>query len=283
MVSSNSDDGLGYGISCDGGVQGRITPQPHTRGTTITVKDLFYNVPARKKFLKTTRGEQLAITRMVEQIVIPFPSIHFSLTLDGRRTLDLPSANSTLERIGAVAGPQFAKTLIQCNGSGPAMDVLIYVSSPEEQLRERPRFGSLFVNLRRIDNNSVTYAIREAFSQFLGSTFRPSFFCFLNIDPSKIDVNVHPTKQQVKFDNERELFSFIFSATKNGISSCLMEPTQFVTSQAQPTGHTASKDINPGIHYLSFIFSLKEQCFRARCFTNHSPVSIFWQSKRKRD
>jgi DNA mismatch repair protein MutL len=216
IISSNASSGLGYELTTSGGVQSEMKPLPHLQGTTVIVRDLFFNVPARKKFMKTRKGEQLAITRMVEQIVIPFPSIHFTLTIDGRRVLDTPVADTPLKRIADIAGNEFARSLIECRGTKDGMEVLAFVSTPE-QLKERPRFQSLYVNLRRIDNDSVTYAIREAFSQFLGSGYRPSFFAFLDIDPSRIDVNVHPTKQQVKFDDERELFGFIFSAVKRGV------------------------------------------------------------------
>ena len=199
VESSSSEDGLGFRISSDGGAVHELLPCPHNRGTTVSVRDLF-QCACTKKFMKTHRGEQLACMRFFEQIAIPFPSVHFTLSIDNKKVLEFPIASSPLERIGAVAGNQFARRLIECRGSRPGMEALIYVSSPED-LKERPRFNSLFVNLRRIDNDSVTFAVREAFSQFLGSSFRPSFFCFLDIDPSRIDVNVHPTKQQVKFDN----------------------------------------------------------------------------------
>jgi len=110
------------------------------------------------------------------------------------------------------------------------MEILAFVSTPE-QLKERPRFQSLYVNLRRIDNDSVTFSIREAFSQYLGATYKPSFFAFLDIDPSRIDVNVHPTKQQVKFDDERELFGFVYGVVKQGIGAVVMKPDQFQTEQ----------------------------------------------------
>jgi DNA mismatch repair protein MutL len=216
IISSNNSSGLGYELTANGGELGVMKPQPHLQGTSVIVRDLFFNVPARKKFMKTRKGEQLAITRIVEQIVIPFPSIHFTLTIDGKRVLDTPVADNPLKRIADIAGNEFSRSLIECRGSKSGMEVLAFVSTPE-QLKERPRFQSLYVNLRRIDNDSVTFAIREAFSQFLGSGYKPSFFAFLDIDPSRIDVNVHPTKQQVKFDDERELFGFIYSAVKHGV------------------------------------------------------------------
>ncbi|NLW31241.1 MAG: DNA mismatch repair endonuclease MutL [Fibrobacter sp.] len=241
IASSNSSDGLGYEIANDGGVQTSIKPCPHNRGTTVSVRDLFYNVPARKKFMKTRRGEHLAIVRMLEQLVIPFSSIHFTVTMDGKRIFDLPSSNNPTERIASVAGAQFAKKLIMCQGSASGLDALVYVSTPEG-LRQRPRFQSLYVNLRRIDNDSVSYAVKEAFSKFLGFNYRPSFFCFLDIDPSRVDVNVHPTKQQIKFDNERELFGFVYSIVKKGISGHMEKSTNPVAQNRDQTGNELHKD-----------------------------------------
>ncbi|HMA65341.1 MAG: DNA mismatch repair endonuclease MutL [Fibrobacterota bacterium] len=230
VISSNDTSGLGYELSYTGGEAGQVKPQQHLQGTTVTVRDLFFNVPARKKFMKTRKGEQLAITRLVEQLVIPFPSIHFTLTVESRRVMDVLVADSPLARIADIAGHEFAKGLIECKGMRDGMEILAFVSTPE-QLKERPRFQSLYVNLRRIDNDSVTFSIREAFAQYLGATYKPAFFAFLDIDPSRIDVNVHPTKQQVKFDDERELFGFVYGVVKQGIGAVVMKPDQFQTEQ----------------------------------------------------
>ncbi len=234
ICSCIDDSGLGYELNCNGGETSKIHPMAHARGTTISVKDLFFNVPARKKFMKSHRGEQLAIVKIMEQIVLPFPSIHFTLYIDGKKILDTPFCNNPSERIAEIAGTEFARNLICCNAVKPDMETQIFISAPQKT-NERPRFQSLYVNLRRIDNDSVTFAIREAFSQFIGFGIRPSFFCFLNVDPSKIDVNVHPTKQQVKFDNERELFGLVYSAVKQGITLNLNKTQTFSVPVEQKT------------------------------------------------
>jgi DNA mismatch repair protein MutL len=217
MATSATFDGLGYAIIANGGERGEVKPVSHTRGTTVEVRDLFFNVPARKKFMKSARGEQTAVVRVVEQLAVPFPAIHFTLTVDGKKVLDFPVADSLVDRIATLAGADFARSLIPCENTRPGLDVTVFISSPQN-LTARPRYQSLYVNLRRVDNDAVTFSIREAFSQFLSAQFRPSFFCFLSVDPSSIDVNVHPTKQQVKFEDERALSGFIFSSVKKGIA-----------------------------------------------------------------
>jgi DNA mismatch repair protein MutL len=229
VASSDGTNGLGYEISAEGGVRSETRPVAHARGTTIEVRDLFYNVPARKKFMKSGRGEQSAIVRVLEQLAVPFPAIHFTLTVDGKRMLDFPSVATLLARIGAIGGTDFATGLIECENSRIGLDAKVFVSSPQN-LTARPRFQSLYVNLRRVDNDSVTFSIREAFSQFLSTQFRPSFFCFLTIDPSSVDVNVHPTKQQVKFEDERSLFGFVFSAVKKGLGARQVGMSDIMTS-----------------------------------------------------
>jgi len=255
VVTSDNNTGLGYELTYIGGMSGSITPQQHLQGTTVSVRDLFFNVPARKKFMKTNKGEQLAITRLVEQLVIPFPSIHFILNVDGRKVIEAMAANSPIERIADIAGHEFARTLIECKGTKSDMDIIVFVSTPE-QIKERPRFQSLYVNLRRIDNDSVTFSIREAFAQYLGFNYKPSFFAFLDIDPSRIDVNVHPTKQQVRFDDERELFGFVFGVVKHGVGAVMVRPENLGDPQSgadEMLSAAAASEIVSGQPYIDSV------------------------------
>jgi DNA mismatch repair protein MutL len=257
ICSSADDSGLGYEFNCNGGESSQIHPLAHAQGTTISVKDLFFNVPARKKFMKSRRGEQLAIVRIMEQIVLPFPAIHFTLSVDGKKILDTPFCDNPSERIAEIAGAEFAKNLICCNAVKPDMETQIFISAPQSN-KERPRFQSLYVNLRRIDNDSVTFAIREAYSQFIGAGIRPSFFCFLNVDPSRIDVNVHPTKQLIKFDNERELFGLVYSAVKQGITLHMNNSQTISVSTERKTDAPTLKNQYPA-STVSFPFAVREK------------------------
>jgi DNA mismatch repair protein MutL len=211
LQSSCTDDGLGYSVACEGERIGERTPVSHLHGTTVTVADLFFNVPARRKFMRTRKGERTAIMRLMEQLVIPFPTIHFTARAEGKTVLDCPPVQTPSMRIAQVAGAEFAQNLIVASRSSDVLNVNLLVSNAANGAR-RPRFQNLYVNLRRIDSDSITHAIREAYSRFVHSQLRPSFFCFLDIDPDKVDVNVHPTKQKIKFDNEHAVFGFIYKA-----------------------------------------------------------------------
>ncbi len=237
VATAADGSGLGHEVACEGGVQGRVAPVAHGQGTTIDVRDLFYNVPARKKFMKSPRSEQMAAARIVEQLAAAFPAIHFSLTADGARLLDFPHVETAPDRIGQVAGTSFVKELVECRSARQGIEMVAYISSPEI-VHSRPRFQNLYVNLRHVDCDAVTHAIREAVGTFLSIQYRPSFFCFLTVDPSRIDVNVHPTKQLVKFDDERALFGFIYAAVQKGIGGSLATPADVAVGrrEGQPGG-----------------------------------------------
>ncbi len=246
-LSTSADaGGLGNEIACDGGVHGQVSPVAHFQGTTIDVRDLFYNVPARKKFMKSPRSEQMASVRVMEQLAAAYPAIHFSLTADGVKLLDYAPVATVPDRIGQIAGTSFVKELVACRGSRTGLDMVAWVSSPEI-VHTRPRFQNLYVNLRRVDSDSVTHAIREAFGRYLTTSYRPSFFCFLTVDPATIDVNVHPTKQLVKFDDERGLFGFVFHAVQKGLEGSLTAPSDLIAgSSPEATGQEASS-ADPGL------------------------------------
>ncbi len=222
LASSVSDDGLGYAIEVDGGAVGAKTPRQHNRGSSVTCRDLFFNVPARKKFMKSAKAERMAILRLIEQLAAPYPDVHFTVTADGKKIFDAPPAATLLERIAQIAGADFAKSLITCVGERESLSASIFITDPAHA-SPRPRFQCLYVNLRRVDSDSVTYSVREAFSRFITSHFKPAWFCFLDIDTDRIDVNVHPTKQKIKFDNERQIFSVIFDTVYNGIGAEMRE------------------------------------------------------------
>ena len=231
ISSSSSSDGLGHSLDCEGGICTAVRPVSHVKGTTVISRDLFFNVPARKKFMKTRRAERIALLRLMEQLVIPFPEIHFTASFEGKTVLDVPMTGSVQMRIAQIAGTQFGKNLIVCSGGREGLSAEIYLSRPEES-RVKPRFQNLYVNFRKVESDTVLYAIREAFAQFTKSEFRPSFFCCIDVDPARIDVNVHPTKLKVKFEEEKMLFGFIFDIARRGITSTLVSRQEVFSEPA---------------------------------------------------
>ncbi len=239
VVSNSTNESMGYSILSDGHGLSTVTPIQHTKGTTITCRDLFFNVPARKKFMKSRKAERIAITRILEQHVISFPSIHFTFKADGKRVFELPQVDTLPMRIAQLAGAEFTKKLICCSGETRDMSVNIYISDPQDA-KARPRYQALYVNLRRVDNDSVTFAVYKAFSQFISASLKPSWFCFLDVDPSRVDINIHPTKQKIKFDDEKSLFSFIFKSVHDSVSKCLNVKSELTNTPIEDETHLAN-------------------------------------------
>ena len=225
IASSHIDGGHGNSIQIDGGSQSVCGVVARSQGTTVQCRDLFFNVPARRKFMKSDRAEGMAVVRMLEQLCIGFPAIHFVASVDSKCVLEAPIAVSVRERIAAIAGAEFARTLVVCHGSGQGLELEVYISPPEDAA-VRPRYQNMYVNLRRIDSDTALYAVREGYANFISSHLRPSFFCFITADPARIDVNVHPTKQKIKFDDERSLFPFVMSVVKQGLAAARPENPQ---------------------------------------------------------
>ncbi|MBD3243230.1 MAG: DNA mismatch repair endonuclease MutL [Chitinivibrionales bacterium] len=236
VVSCPDDNGLGHRLGAEGSELSALEPVARARGTTITVRDLFYNTPARKKFMKTRRAERMSVVRLFEQLITPFPAIHFVLTIDGQTAVDAPPVSTVRERISQYAGVDFAAELMECSGEIDAVQVSVLLGSPRHA-GARPRFQDLYVNLRRVDNDAVTFAMRNACTPFYPGGARPAFFCFVDIDPYQVDVNIHPTKQQVKFDNERLLAGGIHRLVERQLRDLLApSPTTAQHTPAAPHG-----------------------------------------------
>jgi DNA mismatch repair protein MutL len=247
IASNTGADGLGYCITCEGAQAGKLTPVSQVQGTTVTVRDLFFNVPARKKFLKTRKSERIALLHCIEQVSIPFPALHVTAIFEGVPVVELPPCDSIEQRICQIAGVRFAKGLIACTGGREGMDAIIHISAPEDA-RPKPRFQNLYVNNRKVESDQVIYAVREAFKQFTKSELRPSFFCFLNVDPARIDVNVHPTKLKVKFEDEKALFGFIFDSARRGIIGTRVERKDLLgATGALPSPHDSPEGGGPRV------------------------------------
>ena len=183
--------------------------------------------------MKTRKAERIALLKLIEQLAIPFPAIHFTAVFEGKNVLDVPAADSLAGRISQVAGIDFAKTLTMTQGSAQGMAATLYFPLSDSG-ESRPRYQYLYVNLRRVDSETVMFAVREAFSKLVSREFRPPYFCFIDVDPDQIDVNVHPTKQKIKFEHERELFGFIYGIVSRALERSLGHYDAEGTRQGEP-------------------------------------------------
>lgn len=247
LSSSTTNDGAGFKISSKGGEISEVEPTAQIKGTTVECLDLFFNLPARKKFLKSEKSEKMSILSVVEQVFAAFPTIHFTCIADGKKLYDIPAVDNHRLRISQLAGAEFVNDLIYCRNETPEMSAEIYICSPAGA-KSKPKYQNLYVNLRKIDNVAVMTAVRESFSRFISAYGnKPSWFCFLNIEPSKIDVNVHPTKQMIKFDDEKSLFSFIFRTVFNELEIYQKNALNPLEKQENTVNYTSEEKPNDNL------------------------------------
>lgn len=185
-------------------------------GTSVEIKDLFLNVPARKKFLKTTRTETSKIINILQKIGLIYPKHRFLLINEGKRVLDLPPANDIIQRVGAVLGHKLAKQLLPLNFKNNSISITGFVS-PAQIIRPNAKSIYIFVNNRVVTDRTILGAIKGAYKRLIPQGKYPVAVFMLNIESSMVDVNVHPTKNEVRFNDESELYSLIIYAIRKAL------------------------------------------------------------------
>lgn len=178
-------------------------------GTSIEVKDLFFNTPARRKFLKSDTTESYHIIDAVTRAALSHPHIGFFLQMERETVLSLPAALSLRERLVQVYGRDFMEGLQEGGAEGGRMGAEVFVSKPSF-LRNNRSNQYLFINGRPVRDPGVTQAVYKAYEGIIPGDKHPLFFIYLTMDPSGVDFNVHPAKREVRFENKSMVFHFIF-------------------------------------------------------------------------
>lgn len=208
-------DEVGQHIIIEGG---RFVSQEEIQtatGTTFIVKNLFFNIPARRTFLKSDQIEQKHIIEEVERVAIPHTGISFVVKSNGNEVLNLPAGN-LMQRIKSLFGGYIQKELVLIGEDTSYVKISGYVSLPSAALKTR-KDQYFFVNNRFVKNPFLNHAIYEAYKELIGYQSHPRYFIFLQLDPSQIDINIHPTKIEVKFSDERTVYMLLLSAVKRAI------------------------------------------------------------------
>lgn len=202
------------------------------QGTTISVHKLFFNTPARLKFLKTAQTELAHITDLIGRFAMAYSSVHFRLVHGSREVLSSPATGKPLNSITQVMGKDIAKQLSPIAFETPAMRVFGYVSNPS--LTRINRTGQIFfVNGRPVRSKTMTHAVDQAYRGLLQPGRYPVAIVFVDLAPELVDVNVHPTKAEVKFSSEQEVHSAVHRAVNAALMAGAAAPT-FTESAQRP-------------------------------------------------
>ena len=235
VVTRRTGTDEGASLHLEGGVPGEVLPAGAPEGTTIRVCDLFYNTPARLKFMKKDTAESAAVNALMQHLALSHPEISFKLIRDGEELLHTPGDGKADSAVYAALGREFARTLLAVDGRGGDTAVRGFVTKP---LFGRGSRGMqiFFVNGRFIKSQLLTAALEESYrNQMMKGKF-PGCVLFVTLPVTAVDVNVHPAKMQVKFAREREVFDAVYHTVL---------PALDAAGPAAPEARSVAETVNP--------------------------------------
>ena len=219
ITTNTKDNVAGTLISIEGGKIIKVKDEGAPSGTIIEAKNLFFNTPARRKFLRTNTTELTNIITTFSHYVLTRIGCEFKLISDGNSLIEVTTKDSLKDRIQILYGKEVSDSLMEVKGKGSNIEVSGYISKPP--LSRTNRSGQIcFVNRRPIFSRSIQYAIYEGFDTLLPKGRFPFAFLFLEIPSDVIDVNVHPVKREIRFENERIVQDIVRNSIKNALHDC---------------------------------------------------------------
>ncbi len=192
-------------------------------GTTISMKNLFFNVPARRNFLKSNAAELRHIMDEFIRVAMAFPDIFFSLTSNGQEVFHLETG-SLKQRIVQILGNNYNAKLVSVQEQTDYMNIHGFVGKPETARKTRGD-QYFFVNSRFIKSAYLNHAVNAAFEEMIPKDSFPGYVLFIDLDPSQVDINVHPTKQEIKFEDEKIIYAFVQAAVKHALAQFSIAPS----------------------------------------------------------
>lgn len=222
LTSNASEQGSeGSSAACEGReMEVQLKPAPHPRGTTVEVRDLFFNTPARRKFLRTEKTEFIHMEEVVKRLALSRFDVTFTLRHNGKIVHNLKAGAGQDEqqrRVAAVCGPAFMEQAVSIESQASPFRLSGWVGLPTFS-RSQADLQYFFVNGRVIRDRLVAHAVKQAYRDVLFHGRHPAFVLYLELDPAQVDVNVHPTKHEVRFRDGRAVHNFIFSSLHRALA-----------------------------------------------------------------
>ena len=254
LKSKQEESGFGYEISIEGGGISDVTECGINKGTIIEVRDLFYNVPARKKFLKTISKEGSLINDIVTRIALANPDVSIKLYNNGKKIIHTFGNGDIKDVIRTIYGRNISEDIIYFEDTSDLVTIHGYVGR-EDIARGSRNNQSTFVNKRYIKNKSLAVAVEQAFKSFSTVNKFPFFILYIEIYPEYVDVNIHPTKAEIKFNDERMIFGKIFNAVHTALKNDVFD--DFAIKEEEDTFKETSKI--PSFEEIAFKIKEEEE------------------------
>jgi len=240
LVSRRPGDEHGSALQVDGGRVGEVQPRAHAPGTTVEVRDLFYNVPARRKFLRAERTELGHIEEWLRSLALARPDIELRVSHNGKPSRRYrPGDLYSDARLGETLGEDFARQSLRVDHSGAGLRLHGWISQPHYS-RASADQQYLYVNGRSVRDRSVAHAVKMAYGDVLYHGRQPAYVLFLELDPTRVDVNVHPAKHEVRFRDSRLIHDFVYRTLQGALAETRAgaEATQPATLSTLAPGGT---------------------------------------------
>ena len=222
LKTKRAGDAAGIYIEIDNSVVKKQEPVASPAGTSIAMKNLFFNVPARRNFLKTNAAEMRHIVDEFTRVAMAFPEIFFSLNANGQEMFHLEKG-TLKQRIVQLLGNSYNAKLVSVQEETDYMNIYGFVGKPETAKKTRGD-QYFFVNNRFIKSPYLNHAVMQAFDEMIAKDSFPMYALFIDLDPSQLDINVHPTKQEIKFEDEKIIYAFVQSAVKHALAQFSITP-----------------------------------------------------------
>ena len=223
------DIDLGSQIIIEGSEIISQEPISCNNGTSLSIKNLFYNVPARRNFLKSNGVETRHIIDEFERVALTHPDVHFTMNHNGNEIFNLPSSGLR-QRVVNVLGKKYNDRLVPIEEYTNILNVTGYIVKPEFSKRTRGE-QFFFVNNRFIKSTYLNHSVTSAFRELIAKDQFPSYFIYLEVEPNTIDINIHPTKTEIKFEDEKSIYAIIHSAVKNSLGKYNIAPSLDFTQE----------------------------------------------------
>ena len=218
LASRRAFDEHGSALQIEGGKVGEVTPRAHAPGTTVEVRELFYNVPARRKFLRAERTELGHIEEWLRSLALARPDVELRVSHNGKASRRYkPGDLYSDARIGETLGEDFTAQALRVDHSGAGLRLHGWIAQPHYS-RASTDQQYLYVNGRSVRDRSVAHAVKMAYGDVLFHGRQPAYVLFLELDPTRVDVNVHPAKHEVRFRDSRLVHDFVYRTLKDALA-----------------------------------------------------------------
>ena len=269
LSTCNEGESVGTDVEVNNGAVKSVKDAPPVKGTSVEIKDLFLNIPARLKFLKSDTTETSRIIEVVNQHALSHPMIKFRMESGGKRMIDTFSTDNRLNRIASIFKNEMVNNLMpveEKHSSNLKLSVRGYISKIGADTGSRG-MQYIFVNNRYIRDRVISHAVYEAYKTMLSRDRHPIYFLFLDIDPKMIDVNVHPTKIEVRFMRQGEIHDFIRDTIRDSMKRVRSQVSEVGVRDSVSEERDSAFSLQPSALYKDRIREATE-----RYVSNHESV-----------